>query len=102
MRLSSHAFQMTEMCELFGGRRLQVCFFMARGVAQLQQYLSTTKSYITYCSAGALIICNGSQLSRDVCVGGALTFINCANFAQSSCTAVFTYGPLHVAMRSYQ
>jgi len=24
MRLSNHAFQMTEMCEIFGGRKLQV------------------------------------------------------------------------------
>ena len=36
MRLSSHAFQMTEMCELFGGRRLQVCFFTARVAALMR------------------------------------------------------------------
>eukprot|EP00904_Undaria_pinnatifida_P001044 jgi/Undpi1/10940/HiC_scaffold_3.g01466.m1 len=33
MKLSSHAFQMTEMCDLFGGRRLQVALTVLRFAA---------------------------------------------------------------------
>lgn len=42
MKLSSHAFQMTEMCDLFGGRRLQVCSFTAHVTARTVNYTSVS------------------------------------------------------------